>query len=82
MKIQPLIPEDLVRHVKRGSLNSLVLEVMKECPELKESSIRMKFANIKYLCMIHDINDTYSGKAREHYSDQNYRAFLEVIKDK
>ncbi|MBO7053513.1 MAG: hypothetical protein J6W27_03720 [Alphaproteobacteria bacterium] len=72
--------EHYVWHTKIGNV---INEIQHQYPHLKEGSVRMKIQNIKYLINEQgNIQDTCPLNPLENASQQNRRAFNEVINRK
>lgn len=50
-------------------------------PEISVGSLRMKTQNIKQLCVEQGIRNSLAAKPLSQYSQQNYRAFMQVKKE-
>lgn len=61
------------------SFNEVVQILYVELPQLKESSIKLKLGNIKAICQYLGLHDYSTIKSVSNYSNQNYRAMLDVV---
>ena len=69
--------------LQQGSIDlyQFVQQLQRELPDISPGSLRMKTQNIKQLCIEHGIRNSLDAKPLVQYSQQNYRAFLQVKKE-
>ena len=62
-------------------LSQFAEQLHRTLPEISVGSLRMKTQNIKQLCVEQGIRNSLAAKPLSQYSQQNYRAFMQVKKE-